>query len=244
MGNIGSAGGGPPPPNYASVEAWWCITPLDGGANPAGWVPGRAPGGSPTAAPFIDKQASSEDATVDVFYVHPTTAWHAHGHTGTGNVKLDAASQITMHTVGGHASAFSSVGRIFAPKYRQAKVDNFRTWGGDPHAEPHADAFDLAYTDVRAAFVEYVKTWSEGGSRGLILASHSQGSMHLTRLLVELRDGHAKGKGMYGDEHVPFDESESETLAVCQRVLREQVSGVADGRETAVLCDPRCAADS
>ena len=208
-----AAGGGPPAPNYTNVGAWWCITPLDGGANPAGWVPGHAAGGSPTAAPFTNEQLG---AAVDVFYVHPTTAWTVHGHTGTGNVELNAASKMTMHTVGGHASAFSSVGRIFAPKYRQAKLDNFRTWEGDPHAEPHAAAFDMAYGDVRAAFMEYVKTWSEGGTRGLILASHSQGSMHLTRLLKELRDGHAEGEGK------GVDGGESETLALCQRVLRER----------------------
>jgi len=170
--------------------------------------------------PFVNLQAT-DAATVDVFYVHPTTAWTVHGHSGTGNVGIDAAKQMTMHTVGGHASAFSSVGRIFAPKYRQAKLDNFRTWSGDPHEDPHCAAFDLAYSDVRAAFVEYVKTWSEGGTRGLILASHSQGSMHLTRLLRELRDGHAKG--MYADEHVPFDAAEEGALALCHRVLREQL---------------------
>lgn len=127
MGTTSSTTGAPAP-NYTSVESWWCITPLDGGVNPSAWVPGRAAGGSPTATPFHNQQAT-DAATVDVFYVHPTTAWTVHGHTGTGNVdSLEAAKQMTMLTVGGHASAFTSVGRIFAPKYRQAKLENFRTW--------------------------------------------------------------------------------------------------------------------
>ena len=74
---------------------------------------------------------------------------------------------------------------------------------------------------MRAAFIEYVKTYSEGGTRGLILASHSQGTMHLTRLLHELRDSHAKG--MQGDEHVAFEAADYGALAMCHHVLRERL---------------------
>ena len=47
-------------------------------------------------------------------------------------------------------------------------------------------AADLAYTDVKAAFTSFLETI---GSRPFILASHSQGSLHATRLLLDALDG-------------------------------------------------------
>ena len=47
-------------------------------------------------------------------------------------------------------------------------------------------AADLAYSDVKAAFTSFLETI---GSRPFILASHSQGSLHATRLLLDALDG-------------------------------------------------------
>src|SRR5207253_5296524 len=43
-------------------------------------------------------------------------------------------------------------------------------------------ALDLAYSDVAAAFDRFV---AEAGKRPIILAAHSQGALHLARLLKE-----------------------------------------------------------
>jgi hypothetical protein len=75
------------------------------------------------------------------------------------------------------ASAFNSVGEIWAPKYRQATFGAFLTGEADA-----GKALDFAYRDVAAAFDEFVK---ESGDRPIILAGHSQGALHLERLLRE-----------------------------------------------------------
>ena len=49
-------------------------------------------------------------------------------------------------------------------------------------SEDAQKALDLAYGDVAAAFDQFVK---EAGDRPIILAGHSQGALHLERLLRE-----------------------------------------------------------
>jgi len=42
---------------------------------------------------------------------------------------------------------------------------------------------ELAYQDVKTAFEYYLKNWNQ--DRPIIIASHSQGSVHAQRLLKE-----------------------------------------------------------
>ena len=49
-------------------------------------------------------------------------------------------------------------------------------------------AMNLAFSDVRAAFLYYLEEHNDG--RPFYIASHSQGSCHATRLLEELIDKH------------------------------------------------------
>jgi hypothetical protein len=49
------------------------------------------------------------------------------------------------------------------------------------------DYFELAYNDVRDAFLYYLEHYNHG--RPIIIASHSQGSWHAKRLLKEFFDG-------------------------------------------------------
>ena len=67
--------------------------------------------------------------------------------------------------------------QIWSPRYRQAAYGAFLLKSGDAEK-----ALDLAYRDVAAAFDQFVKE-SEG--RPIILAGHSQGALHLERLLKE-----------------------------------------------------------
>lgn len=59
-------------------------------------------------------------------------------------------------------------------------MDNYAKAGSEP-------AFDLAYRDVKAAFLNF-RQRQAGRRRGFILAGHSQGSQHLIRLLKEELD--------------------------------------------------------
>ncbi len=111
-----------------------------------------------------------------VFYVAPTTyldrsRWNAplDDAAANGRLRLFTASQ---------ASALNAVGAVWAPRYRQATVGAFLTGKADA-----ARALDFAYHDVERAFAAFVAEAPAG--RPIILAGHSQGSLHLIRLLAE-----------------------------------------------------------
>jgi len=109
-----------------------------------------------------------EEAAVDCFYVYPTLNFG-----GEGNTTFDAPpTELEIGTVHQHAGPFSSLCRVFAPRYRQLTLGGFGT--GDR---------ELAYGDVADAFKHYMA--NANGGRGVVLIGHSQGSGHLVRLLEE-----------------------------------------------------------
>lgn len=122
-----------------------------------------------------------KDSSVDVFFLHPTTftkkkykkQLNAAIDDDYINAKTDYSSILYQ------ASVFNQQARVFAPRYRQAHIWNFfRKDKGNA-----AIAFDTAYADIRAAFIYYLQHWN--GNRPLIIAAHSQGSLHAERLLKE-----------------------------------------------------------
>ncbi len=111
-----------------------------------------------------------------IFYVHPTTylerdRWNA---PLSGNGDSDGRASLFVQS---QASALTSAGQVWAPRYRQAAYGAFLL-----KSEDAQKALDLAYSDVAAAFDEFLKRNPEGP---LILAGHSQGALHLSRLLRE-----------------------------------------------------------
>jgi hypothetical protein len=144
---------------YARPEMW--IARPDKPGNPALWTP---PGYQPAAKP-----------EAAVFFVHPTSFLD----TKIWNAPLDNADANNRAALflRGQASAFNSVGAIWAPRYRQATFGAFLTSKASAQ-----QALDFAYRDVLAAFDQFV---TEAGDRPIILAGHSQGALHLSRLLVD-----------------------------------------------------------
>lgn len=124
------------------------------------------------------------DSTVDVFFIHPTTytdkekalGWNA----PVDNAELNAKTDYT--TILLQASIFNEAGRIFAPRYRQANLSSYFPKDATDSAQALA-AFELAYEDVKTAFVYYLQHNNNG--RPIIIASHSQGTTHAKRLLKE-----------------------------------------------------------
>lgn len=119
---------------------------------------------------------------VDVFFVYPTLL--SAKDDARWNAEMDDMSwkSRVKEAISFQASAFASVGRTFAPYYRQAHLrsyDSLNTGG--------RDALLFAYKDVRAAFQFYLEHFNQG--RGIILAGHSQGSTQLHLLLKEFFDG-------------------------------------------------------
>ncbi len=141
----------------------------------------------------------------DVFFIHPTTyvgaedndegmfdmtagrkeflssiknlAWNADlmdSHVNAGTDTRVLLNQVTV---------FNGSCRVFAPRYRQASIKAFFA----PKSEPAQKAFDLAYSDIKMAFEYYLKNEHKG--RPVIIASHSQGTLHAIRLLQDYFDG-------------------------------------------------------
>lgn len=146
--------------NYAQARLW--IARPDIAGNPALWTP---PGFAATRAP-----------RVSVFFVHPTSFLEA----SQWNARLDdrESQDRAALFVRSEASAFNGVGAVWAPKYRQATFGAFLT--DEANAER---ALDFAYRDVLAAYQEFLR--EAPADRPIILAAHSQGSLHLMRLLEE-----------------------------------------------------------
>lgn len=151
-----AAGSGP---DYTQTPNWIARPGMEG---PTDWVPAGI------------QQSAERNAAI--FYIHPTTylladRWNAPLQAGGDTefrTQLFAQSQV---------SAFNGVGEIWAPRYRQAAYGAFLL---DSHDA--AEALDFAYRDVASAFDQFVK---ESGDRPIILAGHSQGGLHLERLLRE-----------------------------------------------------------
>lgn len=147
-------------PDYALAASWLARPDIPG--NPATWTPeGYQPAPKPAAS---------------TFYLAPTAylrrdRWNAPFDDKATNERLEIFTR-------SQASVFNGVSDIWAPRYRQATFGAFLT-----DREDAAKALDLAYGDVLRAFDSFVA--SLPADRPIILAGHSQGSLHLLRLLKE-----------------------------------------------------------
>jgi hypothetical protein len=154
-----AAGGGP---DYSNAASWLARPGLAN--DPSLWLP--------------DGVQSAAAGKAAIFYIHPTTylatdRWNA-------PLRADATTEFrTRLFVQSQASTLNSAGQIWAPRYRQAAYGAFLLKSGDAQK-----ALDLAYGDVSAAFDRFL---AEAGDKPIILAAHSQGALHLTRLLTERR---------------------------------------------------------
>lgn len=133
----------------------------------------------------VNNQIQSKE--VDVFFVYPTSYLDRTLPYGY-NAPLKE-SKINIYTdytaILYQASVFNEVGKIYAPRYRQANILAYYPVTPADTIKAIA-AFDLAYSDVKKAFEYYLANNNNG--RPIIIASHSQGSTHTIRLLKEFFD--------------------------------------------------------
>jgi hypothetical protein len=156
-------------PDYSNLN-YWASHPWK--ADPADNIPSSI-------------EVKIKDSLADVFFIHPTTytevsmpmGWNADIDNEAINKKTDNGSILYQ------ASVFNQHCRIFAPRYRQANLKAFFTTD-----KTEADkAFDIAYGDIKAAFTYYLEHYNN--NRPIIIASHSQGTLHAARLLKEFFEG-------------------------------------------------------
>jgi hypothetical protein len=147
-------------PDYAKASSWVAKPGL--AADPSQWLPAGL--------------EHTNRGNAAIFYIHPTT----YLKDDRWNAPLDLGGDAEFRRrlfVQSQASAFNGAGAVWAPLYRQAAYGAFLLNNADAQK-----ALDLAYGDVSSAFDEFLK---EAGSRPIILAGHSQGALHLERLLRE-----------------------------------------------------------
>lgn len=178
-----------PPLDYAGADNW--IARPDIANNPSLWIPNPAApdenavdgnetvDGNIAAIPAEDaapEQPRDPARRASVFFIHPTS----YLDKSRWNAEIDhlESQQRARLFVRSQSSVFNHVGDVWAPKYRQATFGAFLTTQADAEK-----AFDFAYRDVLAAFDQFVARAPK--DRPIILAGHSQGSLHLTRLLLD-----------------------------------------------------------
>lgn len=159
----------PEAPDYSNLEMWAAHPDQQDAAD---LLPGQT-------GHLSDRQA---EATVDVFFVHPTiytgkqnpeNPWNADLRDEKLNKRVDES------TIKNQASVFNGAAKVYAPRYRQAHYNVFLT----ENLLLKQQALDNAYEDVRDAFEYYLQHWNQG--RNFIIASHSQGTLHAARLMKD-----------------------------------------------------------
>jgi hypothetical protein len=194
-----SAHDAPPAPDYAKASAWAARGDRPGASQ------ARPDGATPIAAA----------ADADVFYINPTTyrsqqAWNQSIQDRAANAWTDAS------VIARQASVFNACCRVFAPRYRQGSVYALQHYAGEGR-----QALDLAYGDVERAFDYYIAHYNHG--RPFILASHSQGSLHMESLLQRRIDGSALRKQLVAVYILGINISEGDfgrtfkTIPVCEK---------------------------
>ena len=146
----------PPAPLYTNRSAW-ALLPAD---------PSRA---------------GPSDPPADVFFVHPTT--FDGGREWLGAIgQADADRFLFRVVLPNDAGPFQQVGRVFAPRYRQASLyASSMTLRDDA-----LDARRFAYRDIRAAFETYLHDDNQG--RPIVLAGVGQGAKLISHLLQDVVD--------------------------------------------------------
>jgi hypothetical protein len=143
------------------------------------YTPPKAPDYSQLAAWALNPALPGQrlqTGPVDVFFVHPTTFNGGRDWNGAIDDK-SAARQLDRIMLPNYAGPFARVGRLYAPRYRQASLYAYQM----TLREDARDARRFAYADVLAAFRAYLAHDNLG--RPFILVGVEQGGLIADRLL-------------------------------------------------------------
>ena len=168
---------------YQDPDMWFSRPGLGVENDPARWQPAErvleddsGPLAAPTPTSAESAPAEPASPRFAVFFVHPTsylerTSWNA-------PLDHEESQRRARLMVRGMASAFNQASEIWVPRYRQATFGSFLTEA--PEAQM---AIDAAYADIEQAFAFFIS--SVDPDLPIVLAGHSQGALHITRLLRE-----------------------------------------------------------
>ena len=128
---------------------------------------------------------SVKQKKVAVFYVYPTAYSRVPGgpiYAAIDDPGMMQGAQVAFQR---QATAFRTVGTIYAPYYRQIDATYQLSL---PFAQQKRNIAGIPSTDVFAAFKHFLKHFDHG--RPFILAGHSQGSAVLANLLAKYMKVH------------------------------------------------------
>lgn len=181
-------------------------------SNESNWaaLPWRDDNADLTPKGFEDNQ---NDAEVDVFFLHPTNYYGERGYD-RWNAPIDLKSineGVDNVSIKYQATAFNGAGKVYAPRYRQAHLRAYYS----KDTTSAKKALDLAYKDVKEAFAYYMSNYNNG--RPFIIASHSQGTTHAKRLIIEYIDGKPLQKKLVAAYliGIPVNLSEYKSIKAC-----------------------------
>lgn len=153
----------PPPPNYASIKSWV-------------EHPNKEIHYASLPKNYVDNLSIS-NPQIDVFFVHPTLYFKGNNWNADINNEM-LNKKIGNSAIKHQASVFLGIANIYAPHYRQMHIHSYSD------LKNGYQAYDIAYSDVKEAFLYYWKNFNK--SKKFILAGHSQGTNHCERLLKEV----------------------------------------------------------
>ena len=162
---------------YADPGMWFSRPGMGAPNDPARWQPQvRPPEDGAPAAPAPQPTPDIAPPRFAVFFVHPTSFWD----NSRWNASLDHAESqdFARIFVRGMGSAFNRASEIWAPRYRQATFGAFLTESAESER-----ALGAAYADVAQAFDYFIATVDP--QLPIVIAGHSQGSVHVLRLLQD-----------------------------------------------------------
>ena len=124
---------------------------------------------------------ATTDTGIDVFWVHPTQITE---NSAVENIPIeDQPGTIISLTILAQGGLLAKYGRMFAPRYRQSTG---LTYQANVEKELQANVIATSYSDIKAAFQDYLENYNNGNK--IILAGHSQGSYLLGMLLRDVFD--------------------------------------------------------
>jgi hypothetical protein len=142
----------PPAPDYDKPGGWALIP-----AKPTLWTPADPP--------------------ADVFFIHPTT--FDGGRDWNGPIGDRSANRrLAEVMLPNYAGPFQRVGRVFAPRYRQASLYAFMT-----NREDAQEARQFAYGDIRQAFETFLARYNDG--RPIVIVGVEQGGGLASHLVAD-----------------------------------------------------------
>ena len=144
------------------------------------WSAWPGPGSPAERLPDGMTPTPPDSRLASAFFLHPTT------FSGTEHWVQPMDHEETRRgtdrgTVSIQASVFNDCCRVYAPRYRQSIVSEYHGEGIVSQIQ------NIGYRDTRAAFYHFLA--EIGPEEPIIMASHSQGTFHLVRLIEEEIDG-------------------------------------------------------